>query len=1220
MVGNVVAHAPHLASNPKGPPLTRKVVDSTKENEGVGLADLRDADKAKVARLINHVMVAFKEIQRLKELLELERTTQEALVAKLQQQNHEVATERVNSCYMSSVILNHNLYAQLRLKLASLQLMSPLPSQKVYLNTAKRPSLSPIREAESSEAESKGTQGLVPEGVEEMQSILKERENQSCGITTSAERNHKGIFDKSNGTEHCIGNAQMGQFQASNSQANVSKTRGKENKDPEVLPEMIRDPHMTSEEDAGMLRKRPPPRPLPDLLSNILHRCRDVGLADYSESSIKFVSEGDPLTGSGPILQGKVKSTAPKPPQEAAQATRSCFSMALDSINELNVDAAPISQGLHEVSTGLYGEQCPSSNLANTPCPELLGASEKERNGTSNHEDLIEPKLFTSQMKLRFDPTAGEEGTFYYESDVKQNVKPSIEMGSLQPILLGERQGVQVGEKAEQAERVFSTMPSMEGQRLERDPLESHWTPEAIERRNSFHKIPVVSPRSMNHDERQADEHTRLSSDSKSTKITGHENERGGPCSEEQVRQPTSESEVLSLRNEKESCHKSRPSLQRTVQCVNCSSAVSLRSRKASQSSKPFAKPTRRCLKCSSIVESTSSMHRYQENDKRRERMTRREKCSLKGKPSSKEFGSVNEETPGCETEENFSASDPSTPSRSQCRKCTTPKSRLFKPVQQGQRRGQVGMSGCVPADEERSNPASVVYCAASEDMYTSTHSSTDYSTKTRGHVPSSPLTVCRIHTRKVRKKHGNRHEMKSVKLHSAQGLEPTKEVFDVNRAILDMLRQSDGKHEGQLKAPRGDSTECWIETWRFGKPHKSSCQESADEETSRTSSGAFAVHGQLDADLDTRRRSKLGYNGRQRARQHHHKRGRKQTSETRNRFDVDDLLDRFIQSNAEYAAELIKCSVYFESTSSGPSSRSNIKGDESTDCTLSNRPFQNSIAAKHGIGSNMISSPRRRSGRGLFRGDHNEFTPFQPCPEESVHCRKCGGYMKPGTMLPPACAIDRFKTQELRDLCDECSASMTPEKKVVRSFADIGPEKGIQVGIGPPPIILPRLDWDDQLKTHEAVRQQKSKVHSGTSEILICDVNGFRGWTTDALHDHLHLSGEDHRMPIITGVSVNSRRSTPSLEMEEDGTAKELTEMFDMSLYDLVNDLEGQRRDYWRRGNSHGMEEGTKAGQQSNSKRQPVTVDNVHGSYNTRRLAPRKQVHPNRFARDLYW
>jgi hypothetical protein len=38
-------------------------------------------------------MVAYKEIQRLKELLNLERSTQEALVLKLQQQNQDLVAE-----------------------------------------------------------------------------------------------------------------------------------------------------------------------------------------------------------------------------------------------------------------------------------------------------------------------------------------------------------------------------------------------------------------------------------------------------------------------------------------------------------------------------------------------------------------------------------------------------------------------------------------------------------------------------------------------------------------------------------------------------------------------------------------------------------------------------------------------------------------------------------------------------------------------------------------------------------------------------------------------------------------------------------------------------------------------------------------------------------------------------------------------------------------------
>lgn len=37
--------------------------------------------------------MAFREIERLKEVLELERSKQEALVSKLQQQNHEVTAE-----------------------------------------------------------------------------------------------------------------------------------------------------------------------------------------------------------------------------------------------------------------------------------------------------------------------------------------------------------------------------------------------------------------------------------------------------------------------------------------------------------------------------------------------------------------------------------------------------------------------------------------------------------------------------------------------------------------------------------------------------------------------------------------------------------------------------------------------------------------------------------------------------------------------------------------------------------------------------------------------------------------------------------------------------------------------------------------------------------------------------------------------------------------------
>jgi hypothetical protein len=39
----------------KGAPAKRGVLEATKNKEGVGLSDLRDVDKAKVARLINHV-------------------------------------------------------------------------------------------------------------------------------------------------------------------------------------------------------------------------------------------------------------------------------------------------------------------------------------------------------------------------------------------------------------------------------------------------------------------------------------------------------------------------------------------------------------------------------------------------------------------------------------------------------------------------------------------------------------------------------------------------------------------------------------------------------------------------------------------------------------------------------------------------------------------------------------------------------------------------------------------------------------------------------------------------------------------------------------------------------------------------------------------------------------------------------------------------------------
>lgn len=61
MVGNVVPKQrrenavppPPLAS--KAAAALRRPVESTKKKEGAGLADLRDVDKAKVARLINHV-------------------------------------------------------------------------------------------------------------------------------------------------------------------------------------------------------------------------------------------------------------------------------------------------------------------------------------------------------------------------------------------------------------------------------------------------------------------------------------------------------------------------------------------------------------------------------------------------------------------------------------------------------------------------------------------------------------------------------------------------------------------------------------------------------------------------------------------------------------------------------------------------------------------------------------------------------------------------------------------------------------------------------------------------------------------------------------------------------------------------------------------------------------------------------------------------------------
>ncbi|BBN01766.1 hypothetical protein MPTK1_2g10120 [Marchantia polymorpha subsp. ruderalis] len=346
------------ASPVEGRPPARKKESEKSGAPGAGanLADLCDEDKAKVARLINQVLLAFREIHRLRDLLE-DRNSHESITSKLREQNQEMAAE----------------ISQLRLKLAWMQnLLSPLQGHKVSLQADKTASsLTPIREAECPEADTH-----VPSQIMDVADVKQELSDQLAAspaemetTLAKADRKDERLYDEFRTTDVPVS----------------AEARGKENKDPEASSKGLEAEscHLT-EQEAVIQRRRPLPRPLPDLVVNILNKNNEA----TSLRSRDFRERTDPDV------------TPDRPPGKKQESSSSDPELV-----------RPLASDLHN-SDLLHTDVRPNELIH---CPEVAC---QKYSGESD-ESL---RSSNSRKKMRFDPTAGEEGEFYYASEIENEV------------------------------------------------------------------------------------------------------------------------------------------------------------------------------------------------------------------------------------------------------------------------------------------------------------------------------------------------------------------------------------------------------------------------------------------------------------------------------------------------------------------------------------------------------------------------------------------------------------------------------------------------------------------------------------------------------------------------------------------------------------------------------------------------------------------------------